>query len=164
MSAVDNKGNCYIFALKHNKGVEGLQKRLKFKAHQKFILKCRYSPDSTLLSTASADQTAKIWRTADLSDLNSLSQTIESDKKSNKQLNGAHNWPKVDSILPAVELKDPNQRWVWDLGFSADSQFIITGSSDNNARLWNVFSGDVKREYSGHQKAITALAFSDALV
>jgi G protein beta subunit-like protein len=127
MAAVDNKGNAYIFALKHNKGVDGLQKRLKYKAHKKFILRCRYSPDSTLLSTASADQTAKIWRTADLSDLNSLSQTIESDKKSNKQLNGAHNWPKVDSILPAVELKDPNQRWVWDLGFSADSQFIITG-------------------------------------
>ncbi|XP_054159033.1 target of rapamycin complex subunit lst8-like [Oppia nitens] len=164
LAAVDNKGNCYIFALKHNKGVDSLQKRLKFTAHKKFVLKCRYSPDSTLLATSSADQTAKIWRTADLSDLNSLSQTTDSEKKSTKQLSGTSIWPKVDSIYPAVELKDDNQRWVWDLGFSIDSQFIITGSSDNNARLWNVFSGDIKREYSGHQKAITAIAFSDTLV
>ena len=127
LSAVDNKGNCYIFALKHNKGVEAMKKRLKFKAHKKFVLKCRYSPDSTLLATASADQTAKIWRTSDLSDLNSLSMTESTDKKSNNLLNESSIWPKVDNILPAVELKDPHQRWVWDMGFSADSQFIITG-------------------------------------
>jgi len=32
------------------------------------------------------------------------------------------------------------------------------------ARLWGINNGDVKREYSGHQKAITALAFSDGFV
>lgn len=126
LSAVDNRGNCYIFALKHNKGVDAMQKRIKFKAHKKFVLKCRYSPDSTLLATASADTTAKIWKTSDLSDLNSLSQSENIDSKPNK-LNGGSNWPKSDTILPAVELKDDNQRWVWDLAFSADSQFIITG-------------------------------------
>ncbi len=127
LAAVDNKGNCYNFTLKHNKGVEAMQKRLKFKAHKKFVLKCKFSPDSTLLATASADQTAKIWRTADLSDLNSMLKNNENDKKTATKLTDSSNWPKVDLITPAVELKDPNQRWVWDLGFSADSQFIITG-------------------------------------
>jgi len=127
LAAVDNKGNCYNFTLKKNNGAQAMQKRLKFSAHKKFILKCQYSPDSTLLATASADQTAKIWRTADLSDLNTMLKNGDSDKKSNKQLSGSSNWPKVDSIMPAVELKDQSQRWVWDLGFSADSQFIITG-------------------------------------
>ena len=34
-------------------------------------------------------------------------------------------------------------------------------SSDSMARLWNVKTGEVKREYSGHQKAVVALAFKE---
>lgn len=34
-------------------------------------------------------------------------------------------------------------------------------SSDGVARLWNVSTGTVEREYQGHQKAVTALAFRD---
>jgi WD40 repeat protein len=37
----------------------------------------------------------------------------------------------------------------------------FAASSDNVARLWNVESGEVKREYSGHQKALVSLAFRD---
>lgn len=50
---------------------------------------------SRLLVTTSADQTARVWKTADFS----LVQ----------------------------ELKTEAQRWVWDLAFSADSQYILTG-------------------------------------
>jgi G protein beta subunit-like protein len=39
--------------------------------------------------------------------------------------------------------------------------FLFAASSDNMARLWNVESGEVKREYSGHQKAVVCLAFKD---
>ena len=38
---------------------------------------------------------------------------------------------------------------------------LFSASSDNVARLWNVETGEVKREYSGHQKAIVCLAFKD---
>lgn len=31
------------------------------------------------------------------------------------------------------------------------------------ARLWSVEQGAVKREFNGHQKAVTALAFSDVI-
>ena len=34
------------------------------------------------------------------------------------------------------------------------------GSSDNTARLWSVL-GEVRREYSGYQKTISAVAFRD---
>ena len=52
-------------------------------------------------------------------------------------------------------------RWVWDIAFSADSHFLVSGSSDGNARLWNVDSGAIVQEYAGHNKAITCLAFYD---
>jgi len=69
-------------------------------------------------------------------------------------------WRTADFSL-MTELKDHSQRWVWDCAFSGDSQYIITASSDNMARLWNVETAEVKREYSGHQKAVVCLAFRD---
>ena len=38
---------------------------------------------------------------------------------------------------------------------------FFLASSDNIARLWCVETGEVKREYSGHQKAVVCLAFRD---
>lgn len=132
MAAVNNKGSCYFWSLSRCSGeMVGTQLTLrpKVNAHQRYALKCQFSPDSTLLATTSGDGTAKIWRTSDQTEL--------------------------------MELKDKNQRWVWDCSFSEDSQYIITASSDNVARLWNVNTGDVVREYVGHQKAVTCVAFRD---
>lgn len=39
----------------------------------------------------------------------------------------------------------------------------VAGSSDNIARLWSVETGEIKREYTGHQKTISAIAFRDVL-
>nr|CAD7257481.1 unnamed protein product [Timema shepardi] len=71
---------------------------------------------------------------------------------------------KTSNFTLMRELKLEAQRWVWDAAFSADSTYILTASSDGVARLWNVETGTVEREYSGHQKAITSLAFRDELV
>ena len=54
--------------------------------------------------------------------------------------------------------------WVWDAAFSADSSFILTGASDNTARLWDVLAGEMICIYSGHSKAITAVAMNDAII
>lgn len=40
---------------------------------------------------------------------------------------------------------------------------LFTASSDGVARLWSVDTGEVKREYSGHQKAVICLAFRDEI-
>lgn len=109
-----------------------------------------------LLVTTSADQTARVWKTTDFSEV----QVLQHEAK----------------------------RWVWDAAFSADSQYIFTGndkhsrlivaiaylfnfnillnlaSSDGVARLWNVSTGAVEREYQGHYKALTALAFRDEML
>lgn len=42
----------------------------------------------------------------------------------------------------------------------ADLQHV----SDNLARLWCVETGEIKREYSGHQKAVVCLAFNDSVL
>jgi G protein beta subunit-like protein len=140
MAAVNNKGNCYVYSLaRGRRGDDDPTKSIlkhNFSAHSKYALKCQFSPDSTLLATTSADGTAKIWKTADWSLMTELK-------------------------VKMPELKNKSDHWVWDCAFSADSQYIITASSDGNARLWSIETGEVKREYSGHQKAVICLAFRD---
>ncbi|KAF7269662.1 MTOR associated protein, LST8 [Rhynchophorus ferrugineus] len=134
MACVNNKGKAYIWNLTAagSDGTTHLAPRHKFEAHKRAALKCKYSPDSKLLITTSADQTAKIWDTENYN----LQQ----------------------------ELKQENQRWVWDAAWSADSQYVFTASSDSFAKLWSVEKGTVERQYAGHQKAVTALSFRDIYI
>ena len=45
---------------------------------------------------------------------------------------------------------------------SYKNKFTFQAASDGLARIWNLTSGTVEREYQGHQKAVTALAFRDS--
>ncbi|KAJ1095996.1 hypothetical protein NDU88_001145 [Pleurodeles waltl] len=141
MAAVNSSGNCYVWNLTGGIGEEVTQliPKTKIPAHKRYALQCRFSPDSTLLATCSADQTCKIWRTSNFSLMTELS---------------------IKSNNPG----ETSRGWMWDCAFSGDSQYIVTASSDNLARLWCVETGEIKREYSGHQKAIACLAFNDSVL
>lgn len=69
MAAVNNKGRCYIWSLTSSSGDEPtkLNPKHRIMAHNRYALSCEFSPDSTLLVTTSADQTARVWKTADFS-------------------------------------------------------------------------------------------------
>jgi len=133
-AAVTNKGNCYIWNISQGIGDEPIQLTPK--------LKIAAHKKYALKCKFSPDSKYLATTSADA--------TVKIWNTSN--------------FTPMTELTDSNQRWVWDIAFSADSQYIITASSDNMARLWNVEQAEVKREYSGHQKAVTCLAFRDVAV
>lgn len=141
MAAVNSAGNCYVWNLTGGIGddVTQLIPKTKIPAHTRYALQCRFSPDSTLLATCSADQTCKIWRTSNFSLMTELS---------------------IKSSNPG----ESSRGWMWGCAFSGDSQYIVTASSDNLARLWCVETGEIKREYGGHQKAVVCLAFNDSVL
>ncbi|ESO06707.1 hypothetical protein HELRODRAFT_106302 [Helobdella robusta] len=134
LAAVNGKGYCHRWQITKS-SLDGDGSKLEFKskflAHQRYAIKCQFSPDETLLATTSADGTTRLWSTL--------------------------------GNIKTLELGNKQQRWVWDCAFSDDSQFIFTASSDGLARLWNTVSGDVIREFTGHSKAITCLAFKDCV-
>ncbi|KAK7573855.1 hypothetical protein V9T40_011046 [Parthenolecanium corni] len=132
LAAVNNAGRCHVWNLSTNapNGTLELKPKHQITAHLRQALRCKFSPDSSLLVTTSADQTASIWKTEDFSLYRQLKY-------------------------------DGGQRWVWDASFTNDSQYLVTASSDGLARLWNIETGAVEQEYSGHTKAVTALAFVD---
>lgn len=142
LAAIDNSGQVHIFT-----PAQALRFFRSWKAHTKHGLKCLFSPNGEYLVTTSADHTAKIWRTCDI-----MNFKPEEDEAGSSTTN---------PLSPLNVFTTKNQRWVWAAEFSADSQFLITASSDSVVRLWHVDTAEIKREYTGHQKAVTALAFSD---
>jgi len=135
MAVVNSKGNCYVWSLSSDEQESTqLFPKIQIPAHKRYGLCCKFSPDSSLLATTSADHTCKILRTEDFN---------------------------LPDISPVQELTCQNQKWVWDCAFTADSKYIVTASSDGTARLWNIDSGTIKKEYQAHQKAITSVAFRD---
>lgn len=136
MAVVNSKGKCYVWSLTggYDDDPIVLQPKIQLSAHKRYGLSCKFSPDSSLLATTSADHTCKIWRTADFG---------------------------LQEVKPVLELTCQPQKWVWDCAWTADSNYLITASSDGTARLWNAKTGAIKREYQAHQKAITCVAFRD---
>jgi len=154
MAAVTNKGNCYVtIPSTIEQEVVGSGKNLdqhatsspsstilptkKILAHKRYALKCKFSPDSSVLITSSADQTCKLWRTSDYSLVSELSEQ-------------GQRWVwdvafSADSQYLFTASSD-NMARLWSL-----------------PNEMNSYSFEVKRTYkeNGHQKAVTCLAFRD---
>ncbi|KAK5096826.1 TOR complex subunit lst8 [Lithohypha guttulata] len=63
--------------------------------------------------------------------------------------------------LPIETTLENHQRWVWDCAFSADSAYLVTVSSDHYARLWELSSSSIIRQYSGHHRGAVCVALND---
>lgn len=68
--------------------------------------------------------------------------------------------PATGSLYLETTLAN-HQRWVWDCAFSADSAYLVTVSSDHYARLWELSSGQIIRQYSGHHRGAVCVALND---
>ncbi|EDV91927.1 protein LST8 homolog [Drosophila grimshawi] len=69
MAAANNKGNCYIWELSISPGqmLSTINPKKMIQAHNRSILRCKFSPDSRLLVTTSGNGSACIWKTGDFS-------------------------------------------------------------------------------------------------
>ncbi|OQR80050.1 target of rapamycin complex subunit LST8-like [Tropilaelaps mercedesae] len=156
--AVDTKGRLYFLRLDEPMAEKSpffneCPAGLKFKAHSRYALKCKFSPDGLSIVTGSADKTAKIWSVLE------LEQLLE---KEFADYHDEMEFKEVD-MTPSQVLSFEGQRWVWDVAFTMDSQNLFTASSDNIVRLWNLTTGEPVRDYS-HSKGVIALAFMDKAI
>ena len=162
-----------------------------FRAHKDIITRILLSPDSRFLATCSADHTVRIWKIdpnerylepeegedsgtqtplqADFPAQASLtsammSYQLSSDGQPIPDLIANRGTVKVIATrkpLPLETTLEQHQRWVWDCAFSADSAYLVTVSSDHKARLWELGSSNIIREYSGHHRGAVCVALND---
>jgi len=151
-AAVSNsvQGAVYVWRMITAKDVTTLVPVTKFRAHNTYITRVLLSPDVRHLATCSADHTARIW-TVDLSNPAAFSGTLD-EPTDGQQENQAF---QLEQEL------DGHQRWVWDCAFSADSAYLVTACSDHYARLWELTSKSVIRQYNGHHRGAVCVALND---
>ncbi|KAF3014048.1 TOR complex subunit lst8 [Neopestalotiopsis sp. 37M] len=177
-----SQGNVFVWALIQNYEHTSLLPVTHFSAHKEYITRILLSPDVKKLATCSADHTAKIWEVIDVDPTQQVPLPISNGASTNGMhsvLNGAA-FPAPSPLTPDDE-KDPNnpanqrkpkpypleatlqghQRWVWDCAFSADSAYLVTACSDHYARLWELHSQQVIRQYNGHHRGAVCVALND---
>jgi WD40 repeat protein len=49
---------------------------------------------------------------------------------------------------------------VYSVVFSPDGKYVLTGSTDNTAKLWNTATGQVLHTFSGHSNSVRNAVFS----
>jgi len=141
------KGNVYVWYLQQYREKTTLIPITHFKAHNSYITRVLLSPDVKHLATCSAYCTAKIWEVKDLG-----SQVPKPGQPPNPQ---AEQPFELESTLTG------HQRWVWDCAFSADSAYLVTACSDHYARLWELGSQQIIRQYNGHHRGLVCVALND---
>lgn len=109
------------------------EKVSKFRCSNRYVLRCSFSDDGTLVATVADNGVLDVWGDESSSDVYN-----ENHWYVNRQI-GKH------------------QKWAWDCRFTKDARHIFSCSSDKRICLWDVSNGDLLREYKGHQKAVTSI-------
>lgn len=131
LAAVNSKGVCYVWSLSSGVGTSSLTLTPRVKK----IAHSKHALKCTFSPDSSLLATASADGTCKI-------------------------WSTADFSLKNT-LKKNAEKWVWDCAFSCDSLYIFTASSDHCARLWHVDKTSPVREYQGHTKAVTAIAYND---
>jgi WD40 repeat protein/3',5'-cyclic AMP phosphodiesterase CpdA len=140
-----------------------------FDGHTNSVWGVAFSPDGTLLATASDDGTARIWDTAAGTTVATLEGHIAA-------LWGVAFSP--DGTLLATASDDGTAR-IWDtaagttvatleghdeglsaVAFSPDGALLATASDDETARIWDTATGTTRTTLAGHTSRVQGVAFS----
>ncbi|KAH6696910.1 WD repeat-containing protein pop3 [Plectosphaerella plurivora] len=140
LCAANNAGNVFVWQLVQAYDRTQLVPVTHFSAHKEYITRILLSPDVKKLATCSADHTAKIWEVKPI-------EPADDDE-------GPTAYP-LEATLTG------HQRWVWDCAFSADSAYLVTACSDHYARLWELHSQQIIRQYNGHHRGAVCVALND---
>ncbi|ROW00821.1 hypothetical protein VMCG_06484 [Cytospora schulzeri] len=142
LCAANNNGNVFVWSLIQTFDRTELQPITHFNAHKEYITRILLSPDVKKLATCSADHTAKIWEV-------DIEEAARGDEAG------------LPRPFPLEATLTGHQRWVWDCAFSADSAYLVTACSDHYARLWELHSQQIIRQYNGHHRGAVCVALND---
>lgn len=120
----------------------------------KVPLQILFSPNDSLISILSQDQTIQIWNVSNLSLLLTLNGLIPSTFPISKEPSSNN----FTNELPSEE----SQVRVYKMAFSSDGNILATAHTDNSIRLWDIQTGRLLVKLKGHKDnvPISSLVFS----
>lgn len=161
----------YVWRMLQTLDTTSLVPVCKFAAHGTYITRVLLSPDVKHLATCSADHTTRIWAVDPTPPSTSSSDQHMSSSRhlsSSQDLVGSQSSGHADiqqqqqtGAFPLEATLQGHQRWVWDCAFSADSAYLVTACSDHYARLWELASQSIIRQYNGHHRGAVCVALND---
>lgn len=148
-----------------------------YKRQKQLITDARWSPDGSLIASASYDQTVQIWRAASgklLFTYNKHTDEVNSvdwspDGKllvsggGNISLNeGVHDysvqiWSASSGLVRTLSGPDD---YIRPIRWSPDGKYIAAACYNAKAYVWEAAGGRLVTTYTGHQDSLTGLAWS----
>jgi len=128
----------------HDEGAVKLDLAADLTRHQRAVNCVRWSPSGENLATCDDESFIYIWRQKpDSEQVNILDRDTISD-------NDKEIWLTLKVLRGHMED-------IYDLSWSADSQFLLSGSVDNTAMTWNIATGKstgIIREHKGFVQGV----------
>jgi len=137
--------------------------------HSDEVHSVSFSPDGKSFITGSADKTIILWDFETLSPINTLEKhhgsiyALEYTHDGNHFFSGGDNsikiWQKNGTFIKSL---NGHATAVWSIGVSKDDKYIVTGSFDNNFRIWDIYKGETIHVFDIDKKSILATAINPA--
>ena len=134
-----------------------------FSGHTGAIDGISFSPDGKTLVTGSGDQTVRLWDVTTGEELQVFSGHTAggSGILAGWSIPGQHSWRPNCSHLGCRQWADParltgHSSYLTRVAYSPDGKYVLTGSGDDTARLWDTATGDEVRVFTGHSEDVSA--------
>ncbi|XP_053396041.1 chromatin assembly factor 1 subunit B-like [Mercenaria mercenaria] len=114
------------------------------KRHTKAVNVCRFSPDGDVLATAGDDSVIIFWKLSETCSVNNIFQEDEEDNK--------ENWGMLKVLRGHLED-------IYDICWSADGKYMISGSVDNSAILWDLTKDQKMGIFNEHKSFVQGVAW-----
>jgi WD40 repeat protein len=149
IAAAFSEGSIRIYDLNDKSGLVKLTPGAgplgKASGHSLEVTAITYSSDGSRLASVSRDRSAKVWDVNSGKVLSTMAVFAPKKKKEKEKEDG----PRL-----------ADQRFV-SISFSQDGQKVLTGSTDNKIRLWNINNSEKpEKEFGGHENVVSLVVFA----
>ncbi|MBN3312022.1 CAF1B factor, partial [Atractosteus spatula] len=115
--------------------------------HTKAVNVVRFSPSTELLASAGDDAAILLWKINDSKEPEQAAFQEEEDAQLNKEC-----WTVVKTLRGHIED-------VYDLSWTTDGNFLVSGSVDNTAIMWDVNKGQKMSIFNDHKSYVQGVAW-----